>query len=66
MSVIPYSARAMSDIEMTVEPELYSTMVLVVSGFTEVCNMFKAANGVNFVTLVSGRRRPNRTYLEGI
>lgn len=41
VSVMPYRARAMRDIEMTVEPELYSTMVLV-SGLTDFCNMFKA------------------------
>lgn len=66
VSVIPYSERAMSDIEMTVEPELYSTMVLVVSGFTEDCSMFKAASGVSFVELAPGRKRLVREYLEGI
>lgn len=38
----------MSDMEMTVDPELYSTMVLV-SGFTAFCNMFNAVNYVGFV-----------------
>lgn len=41
VSSIPNSTRAMIDIEMTVEPELYSIIVFV-SGVTSFCNMFNA------------------------
>lgn len=38
----PWIAREISDIDMTVDPELYSTTVLVVPGTTAFSNKFSA------------------------